>query len=89
MTACCPGTALQNGRDATQTTEDKNSLTLLKIRTDGGHSAGMTLEQRYADVAGVRAFLVKTLGPIDQQAYKATLVQRKKPVIKWFKRKFG
>jgi len=27
----------------------------------------MTADQYYADVAGVRAFLVKTLGPIDQQ----------------------
>lgn len=72
-----------------QTQEDRDSLTLLKIRTDGGHSAGMTADQRYADIAGVRAFLVKTLGPIDQHEYKATLEKRKMPVTTWLKRKFG
>ena len=67
--------------------------TLLKIRTDGGHSAGMTTDERYADVAGVRAFLVKTLGPINQQEYKAKLAQEKKgiyklPIIKKLKRAY-
>ncbi len=61
-----------------QTRENKNSLTLLKIRTDGGHSAGMTQEQRYKDTASVRAFLAMTLGPIDQKAYKAALAAEKK-----------
>ncbi len=71
-----------------QTTEDKNSLTLLKIRTDGGHSAGMTQDQRFADVAGVRAFLVKTLGPINQQEYKASLAAEKKSVLKSIIKKY-
>ncbi len=61
-----------------QTQEDPNALTLLKIRTDGGHSAGMTADQRYADIASVRAFLVKTLGPINQKDYKAKLAAEQK-----------
>ena len=71
-----------------QTTEDKDSLTLLKIGSDGGHSAGMTTEQRYKDIAGVRAFLVKTLGPINQEEYKATL-GKKTGVKQFIKKRFG
>ena len=66
-----------------QSLEDPRSLTLLKIRTDGGHSAGMTEEQRYADIAGVRAFLAETLGPINQRAYKAKLAQEKKSAARY------
>ncbi len=60
-----------------QAFEDPSSQTLLKVKTDGGHSAGMTEAQRFADVAAVRAFLVKNLGPIDQNEYKAKLAQDK------------
>ncbi len=63
-----------------QSKEDPGSVTLLKIRTDGGHAAGMTEAQRRADIASVRAFLAKTLGPINQQDYKATLAKRENPV---------
>ena len=63
---------------------------LLKIRTDGGHSAGMTADQWQADVASVRAFLVKTLGPINQQAYKAKLAAEQKAAANTnIRRKFG
>lgn len=59
-----------------QTKEDPSSLTLLKIRTDGGHAAGLTHSQWCEDIALVRAFLVKALGPIDQAEYKAWLAQK-------------
>lgn len=73
-----------------QTTEDKDSLTLLKINTDGGHSAGMTYDQWCADLASVRAFLVKTLGPINQNAYKAKLAaEAAQPKKRFLRRKFG
>ena len=65
-----------------QTREDSSSITLLKVRTDGGHSAGMTEEQWYADIAALHAFLDKTLGPIDQNAYKAAPGKKKQPVNK-------
>lgn len=65
-----------------QTLEDEDSVTLLKVRTDGGHSAGMTESQRFADIASVRAFLTKALGPINQDAYKEQLAAEKKTVIK-------
>ena len=52
-----------------QCLEDPGSLTLLKMRSDGGHSAGMTEKQWYEDVAFVRAFLHETLGPTDQAEY--------------------
>jgi prolyl oligopeptidase len=55
--------------------EDPSSQTFLKVKTDGGHSAGMTEAQRFADIATVRAFLVKNLGPIDQNEYKAQLAK--------------
>ena len=69
-----------------QTHEDEDSLTLLKTRTDGGHSAGMTDAQRRQDVALVRAFLHKTLGPTDQKEYKAQLDSRKP--VKRLRQKF-
>ena len=72
-----------------QTKENPKAITLLNIRTDGGHSAGMTLDQRYKDVAGVRAFLAKTLGPINQKAYKVKLAAEQKATAKTPKRKFG
>ncbi|MBI1327286.1 MAG: prolyl oligopeptidase family serine peptidase [Alphaproteobacteria bacterium] len=56
-----------------QCLEDDASLTLLKVRTDGGHGAGQTEQQKWADTGALRAFLHQTLGPIDQDAYKATL----------------
>ena len=62
-----------------QTTEDSSSLTLLKVGNGGGHSAGMTWNQWCEDIASVRAFLTKTLGPINQDAYKAKLVAEAKP----------
>lgn len=54
-----------------QAKEDEDSSTFLSIRTDGGHSAGMTRKQWCEDVGLVRAFLDKTLGPVNQNAYKA------------------
>lgn len=54
-----------------QSLEDPGSLTLLKVRTDGGHGAGMTEKQEWQDVADIRAFLRQTIGPTDQKAYKA------------------
>jgi prolyl oligopeptidase len=65
-----------------QALEDKDSITLLKVRTDGGHSAGMTESQRFADIASVRAFLTMALGPIDQEAYRAKLAAETKTAIK-------
>jgi prolyl oligopeptidase len=59
-----------------QAFEDKNSITLLNVRSDGGHSAGLTDAQRMADIASVRAFLVKVLGPVNQDAYKAQLANK-------------
>ena len=74
-----------------QTTEDQSSLTLLKVGNGGGHSAGMTWGQWCEDIASVRAFLVKTLGPIDQNAYKAKLVAEAQPRKKkgFLRRRFG
>ena len=71
-----------------QAHEDKDSVTLLKVRTDGGHSAGMTEAQRFADIASVRGFLAWALGPINQDEYKAQLQVEKKPAAKSFW-KFG
>jgi prolyl oligopeptidase len=62
-----------------QAFEDKDSITLLNVRTDGGHSAGMTEGQRFADISSVRAFLARALGPISQDDYKAQLAAQKKP----------
>ncbi|HTK85774.1 MAG TPA: prolyl oligopeptidase family serine peptidase [Patescibacteria group bacterium] len=55
-----------------QCLEDPGSLTLLKMRSDGGHSAGLTEKQWYEDVAFVRGFLHETLGPTDQAEYRAS-----------------
>jgi prolyl oligopeptidase len=71
--------------------EDADSITLLKVKTDGGHGAGMTVTQSRQDVADVRAFLDRTLGPTDQQAYKKQLAAKNdqkliKRVMKKFKR---
>jgi len=59
------------------TREPPDSLTFLQVRTDGGHSAGLTEAQRYADIATVRAFLVKRLGPIKQEEYKVWKEKKK------------
>jgi prolyl oligopeptidase len=61
-----------------QAKEDKSSVTYLKVRTDGGHSAGMTEKQWATDVAGVNAFLNKVLGPINQDDYKAQMAAEQK-----------
>jgi prolyl oligopeptidase len=71
-----------------QSMEDPASLTLLKIRTDGGHSAGMTEAQRRADIASVRAFLALTLGPISQNEYKAVLA-KENSLARRVAKKFG
>src|SRR5690606_20591152 len=44
-----------------QSREAPDCLTLLNVRTDGGHSAGLTEDQWRADVASVRAFLHRTI----------------------------
>jgi len=77
-----------------QIMEDLDSLTLLKIRTDGGHSKGMTEDQWRQDVAEIRAFLDRTLGPTDQNDYKAKLASEKKAredkkLLNRIKRKLG
>lgn len=56
-----------------QAKEDPKSLTLMNVRTDGGHGGGMSEDQWRQDIASTRAFLHKTLGPVDQKAYKAKL----------------
>lgn len=55
-----------------QSLENPDSVTLLSVRTDGGHSAGLTEHQWYEDTAVVRAFLHQAIGPVDQGEYKAT-----------------
>lgn len=75
-----------------QALEDKGSQTFLSIMADAGHSDGMTEEQRQEDIGEVYAFLERTLGPIDQDAYKATLKQKpakKTPLLKRLWKKFG
>ena len=49
------------------------SLTLLRVARNQGHGAGRSRDQLIADMAAEHAFLVKTLGPIDQNEYKAAL----------------
>lgn len=74
-----------------QAKEDKHSKTFLAIRTDGGHSAGMTEAQRREDIATVRAFLSRTLGPVNQNEYKAKLTVEKKHenLLQRLKKKIG
>lgn len=62
-----------------QSKEESGSLTFLKTKTDGGHSAGMTEAQRFAETAETRAFLHQTLGPVNQNEYKAQWAAAQKP----------
>lgn len=61
-----------------QTREHPDSQTLLYVRTDGGHSAGMTEEQRFADIAFTRSFLIQKMGPINQDEFKVWEANKKK-----------
>lgn len=56
-----------------QAFESPDSTTVMRVATDGGHGGGGSIKLRYESVAHVYAFLERTLGPIDQKAYKATL----------------
>lgn len=56
-----------------QALEDPASVTVMHVRTGGGHGSGMTESESHADTARVFAFLARALGPIDQKAYKASL----------------
>lgn len=53
------------------------SPVFLRVARNQGHGAGRSRDQRIADMAAEHAFLVKTLGPIDQNAYKADLKAHK------------
>lgn len=77
-----------------QAREDKNSLTFLSIMADAGHSDGMTEEQRQEDIGEVFAFLDLTLGPINQNDYKARLAteqktEKKQNLLQRLWKKFG
>jgi prolyl oligopeptidase len=64
-----------------------NSLCLLRVEKDAGHGAGKPKEKVIREMVEEHAFLIKTLGPIDQKAYKATLKAAPKPIEE--KRKFN
>ncbi len=72
-----------------QTKENEKSLTLLNVRTDGGHGAGMTEKQAQEDAADIFAFLHMTLGPIHQNDYKTTLSAKKDSSLNRILKKFG
>lgn len=55
-----------------QAREDKASKTYLNVAMDGGHGGGGSMKLRFQSTATVYAFLERTLGPIDPQAYKAS-----------------
>lgn len=55
-----------------QVKEDPSSVTLLRTHDGNGHSSGGgSLKMWRENAADVQAFLVRTLGPLDQKAYKA------------------
>ncbi len=56
-----------------QSREDENSVTVMRVRKGGGHSAGVTPTEKAKEIGEIHAFLTRALGPIDQNAYKATL----------------
>lgn len=56
-----------------QAKESKSSKTLLHVNTDGGHGGGGSLKKWIAATADRNAFLERTLGPVDQDAYRKKL----------------
>lgn len=69
-----------------QSKEDPKSITLLAVRTDGGHSAGLTETQKRKEIASIRAFLDRAIGPTDQKAYKAKLKREAKLINRILKK---
>lgn len=61
-----------------QAREARGSTTVMNVAVGGGHGGGGSLKLGFQSTAAVYAFLERTLGPIDQKAYKATL----KPKVK-------
>lgn len=59
-----------------QSRADKNSVTVMRVATDGGHGGGGSIKLWQQDKANVYAFLERTLGPVDQKAYKANLTPK-------------
>ena len=64
--------ALLQAREAT------GSVTVMNVAAGGGHGGGGSLKLRFQSTAAVYAFLERTLGPIDQKAYKASLTHKVK-----------
>lgn len=65
-----------------QAREAPGSKTLLNVAMDGGHGGGGSMKLRFQSTATVHAFLERTLGPVDQKAYKAKLAAGKKKIFK-------
>ena len=61
-----------------QAREAEGSITVMRVATDGGHGGGGSLKLWFEGKANVYAFLERTLGPIDQNAYKASLTPKVK-----------
>ena len=55
-----------------------NSLFLMRVEKDAGHGAGKPRDKIIREAVEAHAFLVKSLGPIDQNAYKAFVKKQKK-----------
>jgi prolyl oligopeptidase len=58
----------------------KTALCLLRVEKDAGHGAGKSKDKTITEMVEEHAFLVKTLGPINQNQYKATLKSDNKKV---------
>lgn len=52
---------------------DKDNDSLLHVETRAGHGAGKPTEKIIQEMAETHAFIEKSIGPVDQNAYKATL----------------
>ena len=63
-----------------------NSLCLLRVEKDAGHGAGKPKGKMIREMVEEHAFLIKTLGPINQRAYKAQI--KAAPTASETKRKF-
>lgn len=61
-----------------QAREAKGSITVMNVATGGGHGGGGSIKLRFQSTASTYAFLERTLGPIDQNAYKASLTTKVK-----------
>lgn len=61
-----------------QAREAHGSITVMRVATDGGHGGGGSLKLWFEGKAKVYAFLERTLGPIDQKAYNASLKEKAK-----------